>query len=283
MKYASSLEENEFIETGLFIDRITNGIPRGKIIEVWGDAGVGKSTLCEQIVAVAQKQQLKCLWADQEFGYDPVYASKMGIDNAKLGLIRERSAEDALDALEKEIEGGKWDVVVLDSIGALTPRAEIEKGAEGKVIGGQAGLLARFCRKVVPMLAMNGTALIVINHSFTDIMSGRLMTSGGRKLDYHKSLSIRLKGKGLSLKQGENTVGKVITAILTKDKVNGNEKMEADGSLIFHEGFSISRDQFEDELREGRIVKEGNTYLRDGEKLGVGKTKAAAALKALIS
>lgn len=279
---ASSLMEVDVIETQLFINKIVPGIPRGKITEIFGDASVGKSTLTLQVVAEAQNQGLKCLFVDVEYSYSPLYASKMGVDNKRLDIVRERDAEAILDATEEAIE--KYDLIIFDSVGALTPQAEIEKGAEGKVIGGQAGLIARFCRKAVPLLSINNTALVMINHSFTDIMSGVLTTSGGKKLSYHKSLSIRLKAKsGVSLKQGEKVVGKVITAIIAKDKVWGNEKAEGDGQLIFNQGFSIAHDQFDDELKEGRITKNKNTYMRDGEVLGVGRMKAAEKLKELLT
>lgn len=274
--------EVDVIETQLFINKIVPGIPRGKITEIFGDASVGKSTLTLQVVAEAQNQGLKCLFVDVEYSYSPLYASKMGVDNKRLDIVRERDAEAILDATEEAIE--KYDLIIFDSVGALTPQAEIEKGAEGKVIGGQAGLIARFCRKAVPLLSINNTALVMINHSFTDIMSGVLTTSGGKKLSYHKSLSIRLKAKsGVSLKQGEKVVGKVITAIIAKDKVWGNEKAEGDGQLIFNQGFSIAHDQFDDELKEGRITKNKNTYMRDGEVLGVGRMKAAEKLKELLT
>lgn len=267
MKYADSLENIEFIETGLFIDRAINGIPKGRITEIFGDAGTGKSTLCEQIIASAQAQGLRCLFADVEWSYDAPYATKMGVDNKKLGLIREESAEQILDAVEQEV--GKWDLIVLDSIGALTPRAELEKASGEKTIGAQAGLIARFCRKVVPKLAMTGTALIVINHSFTDIMSGKIMTSGGKKLDYHKSVSVRLKPKMNSvLKSGDTKVGKVIIAEVKKDKVSGNEGVESEGQFLFHLGFNKQADLLNDAIRKGIFRKEGNTFYYQENKLG---------------
>src|SRR5665213_2636673 len=199
------------IKTNTFIDKITgiNGIPRKRITEIFGDAGVGKSTVCLQIVASAQQDDLSVLWADVEFSFDERYAALLGVQNDELGLLQERFAEDALDELERAIDGGKYDLVILDSIGGLLPRSEAEKGAAEKVIGGQASLVARFCRKCVPLLALRNVALVVINHSFTDLMSGKLKTSGGAKLDYHKSLSIRLKvNPTLSIKQGDKKVGK---------------------------------------------------------------------------
>lgn len=280
--YADSIEDVQPIPTGLFIDKLTGigGIPRGLITEVFGDEGIGKSSLCLQIVANAQKQGLRCLWADVEWSYSPAYATALGVDNSKLGLIREKYAEATLEALEAEIDEGNWDLVVLDSVGGILPRAEAEKGVEGKTIGGQAGLLAKFCRKVVPSLAITNTALIAINHAFIDIMSGKLLTSGGKKLAYHKALSVRLKLKqGVSLKQGDRKVGKVVIGEVRKNKVAPTEGMELDGQLIFGIGFSAGADLLADAIERGVITKKGNSYYLGGEKLAVGLTATRQAIE----
>lgn len=277
MIYADSLEEVEVISSGLFLDKLTGigGIPVGVISEVFGDEGIGKSSLCLQAIAAAQKQGHKCLFADVEWSYSAPYATSLGVENKKLGLIRERFAEQTLDALEEAIESGKWDLVVLDSIGGILPRAEAEKGSEGKTIGGQAGLIAKFCRKIVPLLRINNVALVVINHSFIDIMSGKLLTSGGRKLAYHKSLSIQLKAKyGANvLKQGDRKVGKVVTGIVRKNKLAGTEGLEIDAQLLFGNGFSASADLLNDAIDKGLITKKGMSYYFNGQKLAVGLGK----------
>lgn len=280
--YASEIEEVDVIPSGLFIDNLTGvgGIPKGVITEIFGDEGIGKSSICLQLVANAQKHGLRCLWADVEWSYSAQYAESLGVDNSKLGLIRERYAEATLEALEEEIEKGKWDLVVLDSIGGLSPRAEVEKGIDGKVIGGQAGLIAKFCRKVVPPLHINKIALVVINHQFIDIMSGKLMTSGGKKLSYHKFLSIRLKHKsGVSLKQGDRKVGKVVIGEVRKNKCAPTEGLEAEGQLIFGTGFSIGADVLNIAIDKGVITKQGNTYWFGKEKLGVGLGKTRTMLE----
>lgn len=270
MKYASDLEDIDFISTGLFIDKLTGGIPRKKITEIFGDSGVGKSTLCLQIIKVAQGNKLKCLWADVEYSFDSRYAKTLGVDTSKLGIIQEHAGEDILQAIQEEVETGKWDLVILDSIGALTPRAEIEKGQEGKVIGGQASMVARFCRGVVPLLHIKNTALIVINHSFVDIMSGAIKTSGGKKLEYHRSISIRLKNKmGMVIKQGDKKVGKVIVGECKRNKVSGGEGKEVDAQFLYESGFSAQADLLQDAIDKGVFTKTGNSYFLDGEKIGM--------------
>ena len=120
--YASDIKDPDVIPTGLFIDNLTGigGMPRGVISEIFGG---GKSSLCLQLVANAQQRGLRCLWADVEWSYNVAYAESLGVDNAKLGLIREHFAEDALDTLEDEVSSGKWDLVILDSVGGILPRA----------------------------------------------------------------------------------------------------------------------------------------------------------------
>lgn len=274
--YADTIEELDVIPSGLFIDKLTGigGVPRGVVTEVFGDEGVGKSTVCLQLVAAAQKQGLKCLWADVEWSYGAQYAKSLGVDNSKLGLIRETVAEDVLDALEDAVASGKWDLVVLDSVGGILPRAEAEKGSEGKTIGGQAGLMAKFCRKVVPALYNTNTALVVINHQFIDIMSGKILTSGGKKLSYHKSLSIRLKvNTKVAVKQGDRKVGKVVIGEVRKNKLAATEGLEAEGILVFGTGFSASADLMQEAIDKGFLKKTGNTFYFGDLKLGIGLSK----------
>lgn len=268
----SSYNDVQVIPSGLGVDRITGigGFPKKRITEIFGESSLGKSTVCLQLVANAQKQGNKCLWADVEWSYDLQYAKSLGVDNSKLGLIQEQLAEDVLDAIEEAIASKKWDLIIVDSIGGLLPRAEAEKTAGEKTIGGQAGLIARFCRKTVPLLVLNDVALVVINHSFTDIMSGKIKTSGGAKLEYHKSLSIRLKQKqGVALKSGDTKVGKVVIAEVRKNKLAPTEGQMCDMQLLFGSGFSVSADLLQDALDKKVIEKKGNTYYMGDEKLGM--------------
>lgn len=258
------------IKTGTIIDKLSGiyGIPRKRITEIFGDSGVGKSSLCLQAVKQAQQQGLRVLWSDVEWSYDGNYAQSLGVDNGNLGLLQTRHAEDILDELEQAIDKGTYDLIILDSIGGLLPRQEAEKGAGEKTIGGQAGLVARFCRKVVPLLALRNVALVVINHSFTDIMSGAIKTSGGAKLEYHKSLSIRLKKTNRVLKSGEKIIGKVIVGQVKKNKLAATEGMELEAQMVFGSGFSSAFDLLDEALAKGIIEKRGQTYWFSQEKLG---------------
>lgn len=276
--YADSIEDVDVIPTGLpFLDKLTGigGLPRGVISEIFGDESVGKSTVCMQVVSAAQQQGLRCLWADVEWSYDTRYGAALGIDNAKLGIIRTRFAEDCLDAIEEAADSGEWDLIVLDAVGSILPRADAEKSADGRTIGSQASLISKFCRKVIPALKTHNVALVAINHSFIEVMgpsAGKIITSGGKKLRYHKSLSIRLKPKmGVSVKEGDVKTGKAIVGEVKKNKMAATEGMEQDGVLLFGTGFSAASNLLDDAIEKGIISKKGNTYyLSDGEKLGLG-------------
>lgn len=255
------------------------GIPTRKITEISGVFSVGKSTLALQIVAQAQKQGMDCLYADTEFSFTEDYAEKLGVDIKLLDLLQERYAETVLDEIEAWAEGHKGSIIILDSIGGLLPRQEAEKGAEGKTIGGQAKLIATFCRKIAPILAINNVALIVLNHQFTDIMSGRLKTSGGAKLEYAKSIWLMLKAANKRIMKGEDQIGLVIEAEIRKNKLAGTNKQTAELSMLFGEGFSAEADLLTDLMENATLVRKGRTYYHEGVKIAVGEANARQWLK----
>lgn len=263
------------------LDKILGGgIPQRKITELSGYFSVGKSTLALQIVSQAQKAGMPCLWADSEFSFGQDYAEVMGVDCDELDLLQERYAEDALDLIEEWLENHKGGLVVLDSVGGLLVRQEAEKDASGKTIGGQAKAIATFCRKIVPILAVNNNALIVLNHQFTDIMTGKIKTSGGAKLEYAKSiwLALRVANKK-RIMQGDTQVGVVIEAEIRKNKLAGTFKQKCELQMLFGQGFSQEADLLQQLLDSGEVTKRGNTYFLGETKLGVGLQKAREALK----
>jgi recombination protein RecA len=255
------------------------GIPSRKITEVSGQFSTGKSTLALSVIAEAQKLGMDTVWCDSEFSFDEEYAKTLGVDCDSLELVAERFAEANLDALEEWVEGHTNALAVLDSIGGLLPRAEAEKGADGKTIGGQAKLIATFCRKLVPLLAINNVALIVLNHEFTDLMSGKLMTSGGAKLAYHKSIWLRLKKMNKRVMQGENQVGDVIEAEVRKNKLAPTMRQSTELVLQYGQGFLRGADTMQDALDKSIVEKKGNSYYFEGEKIAVGLPKLREAFK----
>lgn len=244
MKAAESTSDKlDFIQTPFpALDAILGGgIPSKKIIECSGSWSVGKSTLALQIVAQAQKEKRNCLWVDSEFSFSSTYATTLGVDCDSLDLEQHQFAEANLDALEAWATKKKNGLIILDSIGALLPKEEAEKGSEGRSIGLQARLIGSFTRRIVPILTLNNHALILLNHSFTDIQTGRLKTSGGEKLSYAKSIWFTLKrsyGKPAKrTSDGKKTV-LYIEAEVRKNKIAATEGMKCEIEMIPGSGFS---------------------------------------------
>lgn len=270
---ASPYREIEVIPTGFGnLDTILGlgGIPLRKITEVSGKYGVGKSTLALSIITAAQKMKLETLWVDTEFSFDEKYAASLGVDLDTLELEQHRFGEEALDALESWVDGTKHAFVVLDSIGGLLPRLEAEKSADGRTIGAQAKMIATFCRKIVPLLAINNVGLLVLNHEFTDLMSGRLMTSGGAKLGYHKSIWLRLSQAGKNLKKGEEYVGEIIKAEIRKNKMADTMRKTTELTMLYGQGFQRGADLME-QAKEKLLTKKGQFWYLGEEKVARGE------------
>lgn len=270
---ASQLDTNlDYIPTGIpsFDKLMGGGFARGKITLLSGQPSVGKSTVAYGAIAQAQELGLSPLLYDVEYAYDSDYSRSIGILSEKLSVLREPYAEDGLDHLLDAIQTGKYELIVIDSIGALLSRVDAEKATGEKTIGVQASITAKFIRRAVPLLAVKNIAMVCITHEFTDIMTGKIMASGGAKLLYHASQHLRLKQKfGVVLKQGDQKIGKVIVAEMKKNKLSSSESKEADAHFIYADGFSKTADLLDSALEKGIITKVGNTYHAFGEKLGM--------------
>jgi recombination protein RecA len=271
----------EYIETPFpSLNKILGGgIPLRRITEVSGNYSVGKSTFALHCIAAAQKAGRPCYWADTEFQYTLDYSKALGVDNDELELLQERFAETTLDAIEVWAEENKNALIVLDSVGSLLVRQEAEKDASGKVIGGQAKLIATFCRKMVPILAINNNALLVLNHQLIDLMSGKLKTSGGAKLEYAKSIWLSLRKANKRVMSGDTQVGDIIEAEIRKNKLSATKTQKCELTLIYGSGFSAEADTMQDALDKGIITKEGQFYFMDGVKIARGANGLREALK----
>lgn len=270
---ASSTAKIESISTGLpQLDRAIGigGIPIGRITEISGKWSAGKSTLALQTIIEAQKKGLDCYYLDSEFSWDNTYAASLGVDTDLLFLIQSPTAEEGLDTLLEIAREEKDTLIVIDSVGGLHPKDEAEKSSGERTIGAQAGLIARFCRKIVPNLALRNHALIVLNHEYLEIGAQRpvIKTSGGEKLSYHKSLWIRLQRTGINVKIGEKVVGYKAEAEIRKNKVASTERTKVDLEMEFGQGFLASANLFEEALEKGVITRTGNTHWFGETKLG---------------
>lgn len=265
-------QDYDVIPTGLKLDAATGvgGIPTRKITEIYGPYSVGKTTLAYGVIAAAQKEGMKTLLADIEFAWDPKYAVALGIDLTTMQIIQEQVAEDALDDILTFAAKEKNTLIVIDAVGALHPRIEAEKLSDAKTIGTQAKMVAVFCRRMVPLLAINNHALLVLNHSFKDVMTGAHKTSGGEKLAYHKSLSISLKQKfGVAVTRASDgaKVGVVIEAEIMKNKLAATVGTKVELMMIPGSGFSREHDRLQAMIDSGEVTKKGRMYSYQGKKV----------------
>ena len=275
---ASEIDDVQVLPTGIFLDEITGGggLPRGRICEFWGAKDTGKSSAALQVVAAAQNEGLKCLYVDVEFSLSTEYAQKLGVDIKEMDVLRESSAEEFLDSVEVALRSGKYQVVVLDSIGDLSSRAEQEKSSGERTIGMQASLMSKFSRMLAPLVSLNKILFIGVNHERIDFMGmGKVYQMGGKKWSEKVKLSIRFREKsGVVLKSGDTQVGRVIIAKVDKNHVWGTKGKEMEVQLMNNDGFSVAANLFEVALSKGVITKTGNTHYFLGEKLGtIGKAR----------
>lgn len=241
----NELDKFEVISSGFAgLDEILGcgGFPTRKITEISGRFSMGKSTLALQAVAQAQRMGKKCLYADSELSYSNHYATELGVDGNALELIQQTEfAEELLDGIEKWAMDNKNGVIVLDSVGGLLPREEAEKGSGSRSIGLQARLIGSFSRRIVPLITTRNHALLILNHEFTDIGTGRLKTSGGEKLSYAKSIWFTLKRTfGKSPKRSGTGLKTVlfIEAEIRKNKVAPTEGMKTELVMTPGKGFA---------------------------------------------
>lgn len=269
------------------IDLVTGigGIPTKKITEIWGAWSIGKSTVAMYLVASAQSQDRPVLWADVERSWTNEYAKVLGVDPETLDLAHEDCAEDYLDDIEKWAHEKKNGLIILDSVGQLTPREEMEKGAEGRVIGAQARLMAAFVRRMKIHINVNNHALVVLNHEYNPINFGgpamafpQSKPSGGTKLEYAKDLSIHLKevypkvdDKVQRIVRKDGTKGGAfIRATIYKSKVAPSRAKEGVFALTYGMGTKPDWNLLETALEAGVVTKTGNTYSFAENKLAVG-------------
>lgn len=303
---ASEVEDVSVIPFGIReIDHITGigGVPFKKITEIFGPWSIGKSTLGLYLTRSAQEMGVDVLWADTEFSWTNAYPRSLGIDPERVDLIQTETAEEHLDGIEEWIRGKgearkgahHTALVILDSVGHLTPSEEVQKTAGERQIGGQARLMAAFCRKMKPLIAMNDIALVVLNHEYDPISFGGTATNsrfpnsqpaGGKKLEYAKDLSIKLsktwakdeeKDTLLKIARSDGTEGgKFVRAQIYKNKLAATQMMEATFAMTYGSGINSDWKFISNLLNSGIISQEKTTYFYKGEKVAVGRPKFVA-------
>lgn len=255
------------------------GLPRGRVIEIFGPEGSGKTTLALNVVAQAQKQGGKTAYIDAEHALDPEYAAKLGVKINDLLISQPDNGEEALNILESLVRSEMISVVVVDSVAALTPKAEIEGDMGQQHMGRQARMMSQALRKLTALSAKSQTMIIFINQirMKIGIMFGNPETTpGGLALKF--AASVRLDVRRIAqVKKGEDVIGSRVKVKIVKNKVAPPFKL-AEFDIMYGKGIAFEADVLNTALKVGVVTKSGATYSFNGEKIGVGMEKTCEKL-----
>ncbi len=251
------------------------GVPRGRIVEIYGPESSGKTTLSLHIIANAQKMGGTAAFIDAEHALDPEYAKKIGVKIDDLLISQPDNGEQALDIVETLVRSNAMDIIVIDSVAALTPKAEIEGDMGDQHMGRQARLMSQALRKLTAIVARSNTIVIFINQirMKIGIMFGNPeTTTGGQALKFYSSVRIDVR-RIAQIKKGDEVVGNRTKAKVVKNKVAPPFKI-AEFDIMYNEGISMSGDLIDTGVKLDVIKKSGNTYSLGEMKLGVGREAA---------
>ncbi len=256
------------------------GLPRGRITEIYGPESSGKTTLAIHVIAEAQKMGGICAIVDAEHAFDRFYAEKLGVDVNNLWIAQPDNGEQALDIAEQLINSGAIDVLVVDSVAALTPKAEIEGEMGDKNVGLHARLMSQAMRKLTGTIAKTRTCCIFINQIREKIglMFGNPeTTTGGNALKFYSSVRLEIRASGF-IKDGDQAVGRTAKVKVVKNKV-APPFMKAEFELLFGEGISRAGEIVDLGVEHGIIQKSGAWFSYNGNKLGQGRDAVKRVLK----
>jgi recombination protein RecA len=256
------------------------GLPRGRIVEIFGSEGGGKTTLALNVVAQAQKRGGKAAYIDAEHAMDPQYAKKLGVNVNDLLISQPDSGEEALNILEALVRSNIISVVVVDSVAALTPRAELEGEMGDQHVGRQARMMGQALRKLTAIANTTNTLIIFINQirMKIGIMFGNPETTpGGRALPFAASIRIDIR-RIAQVKKGEAVIGNRVKAKVVKNKVAPPFR-QAEFDIMFGQGISYEADVLNTAVTQNVVSKSGASYSFGGEKLDSGFDNVVAKLK----
>jgi recombination protein RecA len=256
------------------------GLPRGRITEIFGPESSGKTTLALQVVAQAQKEGGFAAYIDVEHALDPNYAKKLGVNVDDLFISQPDSGEQALEIAETLVRSGGIDVVVVDSVAALVPRAEIEGEMGDAHVGLIARLMSQALRKLTSIVASSNTCFIFINQLRSKIgisFGNPETTTGGNALKYYASVRLDIRRIG-SVKEGEKVIGNRTKVKVVKNKV-APPFHECEFDIIYDEGISREGDLIDLGVEHGVIEKAGTWFSYKGERLGQGRENLRKLLK----
>ncbi|MCL5012149.1 MAG: recombinase RecA [Patescibacteria group bacterium] len=274
----------ETIPTGSFSLDVAlgvGGLPKGRIIEIFGPESSGKTTLALSVIAQAQKLGGRCAFIDAEHALDPEYAKHIGVKINELLISQPNSGEEALQILENLVRSELIAMVVVDSVAALTPRAEIEGEIGDQQIGLQARLMSQALRKLTSVASKSNTIIVFINQIRSQIggmtWGNPETTPGGRALKFYASVRIDIR-RIAQIKKGEEVIGNRTKIKIVKNKVAAPFR-GTEFDILYGKGISYENDIINTALRFGVIKKTGNTFSFNTEKLGVGMDAARQKLE----
>lgn len=280
---ASAKEAVEFIPTGsLSLDLALGigGIPRGRVTEIFGPEAAGKSTLSQHIIAEAQKSGGVAAYIDVEHALDPVYAATCGVKLDDLLISQPDTGEQALEITETLVRSGAIDVIAIDSVAALVPRAELEGEMGEAHVGLQARLMSQALRKLTAVISRSRTAVVFVNQlreKIGIVFGNPEVTPGGRALKFYSSVRIDLR-RVENIKIGNKVVGTRIRAKVVKNKVAPPFR-SAEFDIMFDEGISKAGDLLDLGVEMGMIKKTGAFFSLDETRLGQGRENAKEYLR----
>jgi recombination protein RecA len=258
------------------------GVPRGRVIEVYGNEGSGKTTLCLSIIAQAQKMDGVAAFIDAEHAMDPMWAARIGVDVENLYISQPDTGEQGLEIVDLLVRSGAVDIIVVDSVAALAPRAELEGDMGDAHVGLQARLMSQAMRKLSGNISKTKTCLIFTNQIREKVGVAAMFgnpetTPGGRALKFYSSVRIEVR-HGSHIKDGQDTVGSQVRASIRKNKVAPPFR-QAEFDIMFDEGISKEGNLIDVGV-EHKIIQKSGAWLSYGdERLGQGRENAKKYLK----
>jgi recombination protein RecA len=272
----------EVISTGsIAVDNVlgAGGFPRGRVIEIFGPESSGKTTLALHLIAEAQRAGGTAAFIDAEHALDPIYAKNLGVDTENLIVSQPDYGEQALEIAQALVNSQAIDVIIVDSVAALTPKAEIEGEMGDSHMGLQARMMSQALRKLTASVSRANTCLVFINQlrEKIGVMFGNPeTTTGGRALKFYSSVRVEVR-RATAIKDGENVIGNRTKIKIVKNKVAAPFR-EVEVDILYGKGISREGDALDLGVQQGMIEKSGSWYSYNGERIGQGRDNARQTL-----